>query len=516
MADASSRSYLYLCLAVVSLLAVLLARRRRRSDTARDGHGGGLRLPPGPWQLPVIGSLHHMVGKPPHRAMHDLARRHGAPGMALQLGGVPTVVISSPEAAQEVLRTNDAVFATRRLSCSMGAATKGRSMSFAPYGDYWRMLRKVAVTELLCASRVASFRSIREEEVAAWLRALAAGERGVELEMQAELTRLVANSTVRTVVGDGDRCAHRDEFLRQLERANKLATVFNPVDLWPSSRLAARLSGGVRKFVGCVDEIRRIVDGIIQEHLEKPRGGREDFLDVLLRIHKEGELQVPLDMESIHYLVADLFAGGSDTSATLLEWTLAELIRNPKVMAKATAEVRDAFAAAGAVSEGRALGELRYLQLVIKESLRLHPPVPLLLPRECQEPSRVLGYDVPRGTQVLVNVFALSRDERCWPAAEEFLPERFGDGEAAAGLDFRGADMEFVPFGAGRRMCPGMALVLANTELTIASLLFHFDWEAPGIADPTKLDMTEEFGVTMRRKNKLLLRPVLRIPVPGA
>ena len=192
---------------------------------------------------------------------------------------------------------------------------------------------------------------------------------------------------------------------------------------------------------------------------------------------------------------------------------MAELIRNPTVMKKATAEVRRAFEAVGTVVEDR-LGELPYLHLVIRETLRLHPPLPLLLPRECRESCKVLGFDVPKGTQVMVNVWALGRDEQCWPdGAEEFRPERF---EAAGGaVDFRGTDFELLPFGAGRRMCPGMAFGLANVELPLASLLFHFDWEAPDVSDPAEFDMTEVFGLTVRRKANLLLRPYLRVPIPG-
>jgi len=177
---------------------------------------------------------------------------------------------------------------------------------------------------------------------------------------------------------------------------------------------------------------------------------------------------------------------------------MAELVRNPKAMRRATAEVRGAFGARGAVAE-HALGELRYLHLVIRETFRLHTPLPLLLPRQCQEPRRVLGYDVPPGATVLVNVWALGRDERYWPGdPEAFRPERF---EAeAAGVEFKGADFELLPFGAGRRMCPGMSFGLANVELALASLLFHFDWEAPGVADPAEFDMAEAFGVTARRR----------------
>ena len=184
-------------------------------------------------------------------------------------------------------------------------------------------------------------------------------------------------------------------------------------------------------------------------------------------------------------------------------------------MKKATDEVRRVFEAGGKVVEDRMGTELPYLQLVIRETFRLHPPLPLLLPRECRTPCKVLGFDVPKGTQVIVNAWALGRDERCWPdAAEEFRPERFEAGATSATVDFRGADFELLPFGAGRRMCPGMAFGLASVELPLASLLLHFDWEAPDISDPAEFDMTEAFGVTVRRKAKLLLRPSLRVPIP--
>lgn len=211
-----------------------------------------------------------------------------------------------------------------------------------------------------------------------------------------------------------------------------------------------------------------------------------------------------------------MFAGGTGTSASAMEWGMSELMRNPAVMKKLQGQIREAFMGKPVVTEADLqASNLRYLKLVIKEALRLHPPAPLLLPRECRaDGCKVLGFDVPRGAMVLVNAWAISRDPELWEAAEEFVPERFERGDA---VDFRGADMAFTPFGAGRRMCPGMAFGLANVELALAGLLYHFDWEMPADDGPGEtLDMAEaeEMGVTVRLRHDLLLVPVVRVPVP--
>ncbi|KAG2581910.1 zealexin A1 synthase-like [Panicum virgatum] len=502
---------LYLVLALVSLLVILLAKRRR--SAAAPEHG--LRLPPGPWQLPIIGSLHHMIGKLPHHAMRDLARRHG-PLMLLQLGEVPTLVVSSREAAQEVMRTHDAVFATRPMSPTMRALTDGgRGIIMAPYGAHWRQLRRITITKLLSARRVNSFRAVREEEAAVMLRvcaAAAAESRAVN--MRERLSELITDTTMRAAMGD--RIKDREVLLRALDEAIVLAAGFNPADLWPSSRIVSWLSSAVRRS----EEIRQtsfgILDEIIKDHLERMERGDggevEDLLDVLLKVQKDGELPIPLDTDVIKVAITDIFAG-SETTAPTLEWAMAELVQNPKVMERATAEVRRAFAAHGSVREEKLVeAGLQYLPLVIRETLRLHTPLPFLIPQACQEPCRVLGYDVPQGITVMVNAWALGRDERYWPGdPDAFRPERFEAGGGSA-ADFKGTDYELLPFGAGRRMCPGLGFGLANMELALASLLFHFDWEVPGGA---KLDMTEAFGITAHRKSRLLLRPILRVPVPG-
>jgi cytochrome P450 len=204
-----------------------------------------------------------------------------------------------------------------------------------------------------------------------------------------------------------------------------------------------------------------------------------------------------------------MFGAGSETAATTLQWAMAELIRNPRVMRKAQDEVRRHFAGEGKVTEAGLAG-LDYLRVVIKETLRMRPPAPLLLPRVCGGPCQVLGFEVPEGAMVIVNAWAIGMDPAHWDAPEEFAPERF----ERNGRDFKGADFEFVPFGAGRRICPGMAFGLAHVEIALAALLFHFDWELPGGMAAEDLDMTEQFGVTTSLWSDLVVVAVPRVLVP--
>ncbi|KAL5735700.1 hypothetical protein ACOSQ2_030488 [Xanthoceras sorbifolium] len=185
------------------------------------------------------------------------------------------------------------------------------------------------------------------------------------------------------------------------------------------------------------------------------------------------------------------------------------MLKNPRVMGKAQAEVRRVFGEKGHVDE-TVLDELQYLKLVIKESLRLHPPLPLNLPRECRESCKINGYDIPVGSRIIVNAWAIGRDPNYWTEAESFYPERF----LGSSIDYRGFDFELIPFGAGRRICPGMSFGIANVELPLAQLLYYFDWKLPNGMKNKDLDMTENFGITVRRKNDLHLIPISHHPLP--
>jgi cytochrome P450 len=205
-------------------------------------------------------------------------------------------------------------------------------------------------------------------------------------------------------------------------------------------------------------------------------------------------------------ILQDVFVAGTDTTATTIEWAMSEMMKNPSVREKAQAELRQTLRGKKIISESD-LHELNYLKLVIKETLRLHPPSPLLVPRECTELTIIDGYQIPKGTKVMINAWAMARDPHHWTDAEMFIPERF-DGSL---IDFKGNNFEYIPFGAGRRMCPGISFGLASIVLPLALLLYHFNWELPNQMKPEDLDMTEHFGLAVGRENELCLIPTVYI-----
>lgn len=199
----------------------------------------------------------------------------------------------------------------------------------------------------------------------------------------------------------------------------------------------------------------------------------------------------------------DIFTAGSDTAATTINWAMAEMMKDPRVLKKAQAEVREIFHKRGKVGE-TCMDELKYLRAIIKEVLRLHPPGPLLIPRECAQACEINGYHIPAKSKVIVNAWAIATDPKYWTEPERFYPERFID----SSIDFKGTNFEYIPFGAGRRICPGMNYGVANIEWILALLLYHFDWILPNGMKNEDLDMTELFGASVIRKDDLNLIPI--------
>ncbi|KAM3240738.1 hypothetical protein ACQJBY_054021 [Aegilops geniculata] len=345
-----------ICLLLVLLLAVPLILFKSRRPAPHRGPGSrAVRLPPGPWALPVIGHLHHLAGALPHRALRDLSRRHG-PLMMLRLGELDAVVASSPDAAREIMKTHDASFASRPLtSMQQMAYGDAEGLIFAPYGDAWRQLRKICTVEILSSRRVQSFRPAREEELGRLLRSVAAASASSSpVNLTESISAYVADSTVRAIVGS--RFKQRDTYLKMLQEGLKIVPGMTLPDIFPSSRLVRLFSSVPGRMQRHSQGMKLFMDTIIQEHQENSGPDcdgdkEEDLLDVLLRLQKEGDSQYPLTTDNIKTVMLDMFGAGSETSATTLQWAMAELIRNPRVMRKAQDEVRQQLAGHGKVRE---------------------------------------------------------------------------------------------------------------------------------------------------------------------
>ncbi|XP_058742883.1 cytochrome P450 71D10-like [Vicia villosa] len=465
-------------------------------------------LPPGPWTLPFIGNIHQIISSPlPHHSFKILAQKYG-PLMYLRLGKVPYIIASSSEMAKEILKTHDLSFCDRpNLMLSTIFSYNNTDIIFSVYGEHWRQLRKICVIELLSVKRVQSFRSIREEEVDDLVKSIAASE-GSIVNLSRKISDMAYGIVARAAFGK--RSKNEQAFKSAIVEIASLLGGFCIADLYPSIKMLQRMSMAKKKIEKLHIEIDKVMQDIIDDHRRTQRGVSkdEDIVDTLLKIQQENDQpQHLLTDDNMKSIIQDMFGAGTETPSSVVVWCMSEIIKNPKVMEEAQAEVRGVFDKKGVVDETE-LHQLIYLKSVIKETLRLHPIVPLLVPRENREKCQINGYDIPAKTRVMVNAWAIGRDPKYWAEAESFKPERFLNST----IDLKGTDFEFIPFGAGRRMCPGIAFGLPIVELPLAHLLYHFDWKLPYEMKNQELDMTESVGITLRRKHDLCLIPTTRRP----
>nr|GMC56753.1 cytochrome P450 CYP736A12-like [Ipomoea batatas] len=254
-----------------------------------------------------------------------------------------------------------------------------------------------------------------------------------------------------------------------------------------------------------------VIGEIINKHEEDARNGNKkgnmDFVDMML-FSKTLSSADKLDQENIKSLLFDLILGAIDTSYTWIEWTMAELLRSPRAMRRLQEEL-EANVGLDRMVEEKDLPKLQYLEMVIKETVRLHPPTPLLVPRESMEDIEINGYYIPKKSRVIVNAWAIGRNSNIWPNinADDFIPERFIDSD----VNILGHDFVLLPFGYGKRMCPGAKLGLLNVKLIVSHLVHGFNWELPKGKSPSEMDMEEAFGLVTAKSKRLLAIPSYRL-----
>ncbi|KAK1354939.1 Cytochrome P450, family 71, subfamily A, polypeptide 21 [Heracleum sosnowskyi] len=414
---------LFLCLCFLFFVLVFLYIWLSTSKTT------GKNLPPSPRKLPIIGNL-HQVNQDPHISLRSLAKRYG-PVMQLHFGSVPVLVVSSADAAKEIMKTHDLAFANR------------------PNSSIWDGIfyngRKYGITT----------------------------EGGKDNSFK-ELFQNIAQLIGYFSVGD-----------------------YIPWLFWVDSLNG--LKGRVEK---ASTEVDVFLEGVIRDHSVALDNGAssDDLLYNLLEIQKQNTNSAfSIDKDSIKGVILNMFFDGTDTTSAVLEWTMAALIKHPDIMRKLQNEVRDIGRGKSTIS-GDDLENMHYLKAVIKESMRIYTPVPLLVAREAMQDVNVMGYDIKAGTQVLINAWAIATDPTLWDNPEEFIPERFLNNP----VDYKGLHFEFIPFGAGRRGCPGIQYAMAINELALANLVHIFDFALPDGKRFEDLDMAAETGMTLHKKSPLL------------
>ncbi|XP_054819411.1 cytochrome P450 71A1-like isoform X1 [Prosopis cineraria] len=467
----------------------------------------GENLPPGPPGLPLIGNLHQLLGSGPHRQLCHLSKQYG-PLMFLRFGIKPTIVVSSARIAKQVMKTHDLVFASRPSMLGQRKLSyNGLDLAFTPYSDYWREMRKLCVLQLFSSRRMQSFRPIREDEVVRMIRKVsqsAASYRVINLSetLMSFTSTLICRIAFGNRYGVKDEVSERSRFHGLLNEAQALMAEFFFSDYVPWLGWVDRLRGLLNRLDKTCKQLDMFYEHVINEHMNprEPQTDQQDIIDVFLQIMNAPSTSVVLTLDHIKALLMNIFVAGTDTSAATVVWAMTALMKNPRVMKKVQDEIRMLCGEKDFTSEDD-IERLPYFKAVVKETLRLFSPVPLLVPRESMGRCNIEGYKIEPRTLVLVNAWAIARDPETWEEPERFYPERFFN----CSVDYKGHDFELIPFGAGRRICPGMQMGVTNVELALANLVRSFDWELPAGMVEQDIDTECIPGITVHKKNDLCL-----------
>ncbi|KEH31103.1 cytochrome P450 family 71 protein [Medicago truncatula] len=461
-------------------------------------------LPPSPPRIPLLGNL-HQFGLFPYRTLHTLSHKYG-PLMLLYFGKVPVLVISSADTARKVMKTHDLVFSDRPYRKMNDILLYGsKDMASCGYGEYWRQLRSLSLLHILSNRRVQSYRRVREEETLRMMKHIKECSSASPLNLSELCATITNDIACRVALGKTYREGKGKRFHKWLLEFGELLGTVCIGDYIPWLDWLGKVNGLYGKAEKCAKILDDFIEQVIEDHISRRSDGdveneeHNDFVDVLLSVQKTDAIGFSIDKTAIKALILDMFIAGTDTTYTVLEWTMTELLRHQTVMHKLQDEVRTVVGNRTHVTE-EDLVSMNYLKAVIKETLRLHAPVPLLVPRKSMEDIKLNGYDIAAGTQVIVNAWAIARDPSSWDQPLEFKPERFMN----SSIDYKGLDFELIPFGAGRRGCPGVLFAIAVNELVLANLVHHFDWKLPDGVAVKDLDMSETVGITCHRKYPLL------------
>ncbi|KAE9606800.1 putative oxidoreductase [Lupinus albus] len=448
-------------------------------------------LPPSPPSLPLIGNLHQLK-QPIHRTFHNLSQKYG-PIFSLRFGSQQVVIVSSASGAEECFTKNDIILANRFQSI------KGKYIAFdnttlitSSYGDHWRNLRRISSLEILSSHRLNSFSGFRKDETIRLLKKLSRDsyEGFTKVELKSMFAELTFNTIMRMVCGkryygeDSDETSSMEakKFRDVMDEISKFNLGTNVLHFIPIARWFD-FSNGYKKLREVGEKVDEVFQGLIDEHRNNKKENSNTMIDHLLSL-QESQPEYYTD-QIIKGLIMVLIVAGTETSAVTLEWAMSSLLNNPKVLEKARIELDNEIGHDNLIEEAD-ITKLKYLQNIISETLRLYPAAPMLIPHLSSEDCTIGGYDVPRNTMVMVNAWAIHRDPELWTDPTSFKPERFNNGATDT--------HSLIPFGLGRRACPGSGLAQKTIGLTLGSLIQCFEWKR--VSDE-EIDMTENTGTVM-------------------
>ncbi|XP_019155269.1 PREDICTED: cytochrome P450 CYP82D47-like [Ipomoea nil] len=466
----------------------------------------------GAW--PIIGHLHLLTGhRSPFKVLTDMADKYG-PIFQLRLGAHQVLVVSDSQIAKECFTTNDRTLAGRPNAIATETMGYNYSMfGLAPYGQYWRHVRKVVVLELLSNRRLDGLRRVWESGVRSftqdihqsWLRDKNNESEDVKLEMKEWFGKLIMGVMMQMLFGQ-----------RYEEEGNRtvVTTVRRFIDLLGEPVVGdfvpwlrwLDIGGHEKGMKETAKEMDSLMEGWLQEHKRKRNTKskeEEDFMDGLLSsFHGDGDdKDIPEHFDADTIVKATcmgVLSAATDTIIVTLTWALSLVLNNYSVLKNIRVEL-DIYVGKERHVNQFDLNNLTYLRAVVKETLRLYPAAPLLLPHESTDDCVVNGYKIRKGTRILVNVSKIHRDPKIWSDPNAFRPERFLMSEHKE-IDVKGNHFELIPFGSGRRICPGISLALQVVELTLASLIHGYDLKR--ISDEL-IDMTESGGLVNMKATPL-------------